>query len=207
MNSIAKFENIIEQIATQSFAVFDNYLSDEELKQLRKSLLSRYSCNQFKEAGISKDKEVVKKIRGDEIFWLEKSNANKSESEFLNGIETLMDYFNTTCFTRLKSYEIHYAIYPINSFYKKHFDVFKSGSDRKFTIIVYLNKKWTDKDGGQLRIYSNNEQLDVLPIGGRLVIFESDKIEHEVLPTFKQRKSITGWLKESDTNSIIEAYN
>lgn len=207
MNSNAKFEDIIEQIASRSYAIFDNYLTKSELKALRKSLLARYLDDQFKDAGISKDKEIIKKVRGDEIFWIENSLADKSEKEFLVGIENLMTYFNTTCFTQLKSYEIHYAVYPVNSFYKRHLDVFKIGSDRKFTIIVYLNKKWINEDGGQLRIFLKNETIDILPLGGRLVIFESDKIEHEVLPTFKKRKSITGWLKESNLNSIIEVYN
>jgi SM-20-related protein len=39
---------------------------------------------------------------------------------------------------------------------------------------------------------------DVLPIGGRLVVFLSGEIPHEVLPTQKERISITGWLKNID---------
>jgi SM-20-related protein len=39
---------------------------------------------------------------------------------------------------------------------------------------------------------------DVLPIGGRLVVFLSGEIPHEVLPTKKERISITGWLRNID---------
>jgi SM-20-related protein len=36
-------------------------------------------------------------------------------------------------------------------------------------------------------------QLDISPIGGRLVMFLSDTFYHEVLPTSKDRMSLTGW--------------
>jgi SM-20-related protein len=39
---------------------------------------------------------------------------------------------------------------------------------------------------------------DVLPVGGRLVVFLSGEIPHEVLPTKKERISITGWLRNID---------
>ena len=39
---------------------------------------------------------------------------------------------------------------------------------------------------------------DVLPLGGRLVVFLSEDIPHEVLPTQKERISITGWLRNID---------
>jgi SM-20-related protein len=36
---------------------------------------------------------------------------------------------------------------------------------------------------------------DILPLGGRLVLFLSDLIEHEVLPARRERYSITGWFR------------
>ena len=36
--------------------------------------------------------------------------------------------------------------------------------------------------------------FDILPAGGRLVVFRSDQIEHEVLLCRKKRYSITGWM-------------
>jgi SM-20-related protein len=39
---------------------------------------------------------------------------------------------------------------------------------------------------------------DVLPVGGRLVVFLSEEIPHEVMPTLKERISITGWLRNID---------
>ena len=41
------------------------------------------------------------------------------------------------------------------------------------------------EDGGELRLYTNEKEvIDVTPDGGRMVMFWSDEIPHEVLPTY-----------------------
>ncbi len=35
--------------------------------------------------------------------------------------------------------------------------------------------------------------LDVLPMAGRLVVFMSGAVEHEVMPTFQPRCALTAW--------------
>ena len=48
-------------------------------------------------------------------------------------------------------------------------------------------------------LYLNNEGQEeekvIYPFPGRVVIFESQLIEHEVKPVNTKRLSITGWLK------------
>jgi len=41
---------------------------------------------------------------------------------------------------------------------------------------------------------------NVLPVAGRLVCFRSDIIEHEVLPSKKERLSITGWMLDQEAD-------
>ena len=46
--------------------------------------------------------------------------------------------------------------------------------------------------------FDNNQEVPkiVYPLPGRVVIFESQELEHEVKPVLQsQRLSITGWLK------------
>ena len=62
------------------------------------------------------------------------------------------------------------------------------------SIIIYFNENWKKGDGGELRIYKENETLDIEPLSNRLVMFKSGELEHEVLKTNTSRKSITGWL-------------
>jgi SM-20-related protein len=86
------------------------------------------------------------------------------------------------------------TVYPEGSFYKRHLDQFKKDDHRKLSVILYLNADWKDEQGGQLRMHLPDGPKDFLPLAGRLVIFRSDEIEHEVLPATRERLSITGWV-------------
>lgn len=101
--------------------------------------------------------------------------------------------FNRELFLNLASSEFHFAVYPEGSFYRRHLDQFKERANRILTFIVYLNPNWKPGDGGELRIYRDDNQLDIEPIYGRMVLFKSAVLEHEVLPTQIKRRSLTGW--------------
>lgn len=71
---------------------------------------------------------------------------------------------------------------------------------RSVTCILYLNSPdWNS--GGNLRCYREKINIeeketftDVSPTGGTLIIFDSEKVEHEVLPSTKDRYAITLWI-------------
>lgn len=81
---------------------------------------------------------------------------------------------------------------------------------RKLTCIVYLNPDYKEGDGGELRLLLlDKECLDLTPRGGRMVIFWSDEIPHEVLPTKPDsqeecfdRYALTIWLPDNDPRNI-----
>lgn len=60
---------------------------------------------------------------------------------------------------------------------------------RKLTAILYLNPGWVEGMGGEIRLFVNDEKeegvkiVDLSPVGGRLLLFWSDEIPHEVLAT------------------------
>jgi SM-20-related protein len=62
------------------------------------------------------------------------------------------------------------------------------------TAIVYLNPAWKREDGGQLRLHVDPVQ-DVDPVLDRLVVFLSEKVPHEVLPSFAPRFAATAWFR------------
>lgn len=72
---------------------------------------------------------------------------------------------------------------------------------RTVTCILYLNPRlpeWSNSEhGGCLRIYNRegvtDTYTDIVPHGGRLLIFDSKKIEHEVRPTSRLRSAATIW--------------
>ncbi|MFM7726822.1 MAG: 2OG-Fe(II) oxygenase, partial [Flavobacteriales bacterium] len=94
----------------------------------------------------------------------------------------------------IQDFECHYAHYPPGSFYKKHVDRHKNGSPRRVSSVLYLNTDWLEQDGGELRIYSDEEAFrTILPQLGTLALFLSE-LEHEVITTSRDRMSITGWM-------------
>jgi hypothetical protein len=112
----------------------------------------------------------------------------------------------------LDSMELQYLHYPGRKngkkmgFYQRHFD--HTGDEdkpyrRKVSLLLYLNEDgWRMEDGGLLRAYIKPKQksgdardniLDIVPEGGKLVLFDSTSVEHEVLPTCKERWAVVGW--------------
>jgi uncharacterized membrane protein len=75
-----------------------------------------------------------------------------------------------------------------------------SGRDddaRVLSCVLYLNIGWSAQDGGTLRIHlDDGQRYDVLPIGGTLVCFLSERFEHEVLPAKRDRVALTGWFRQ-----------
>ncbi|ADB40888.1 2OG-Fe(II) oxygenase [Spirosoma linguale] len=196
------FEPIIDGILNEGYGLTDNFLTADEVTALASRLRQRREAGQFKAAGIGNQQvKVEQAIRGDEILWLDEGNATAEETAFLQRIGSFVDYVNQTCYLGLRDYEFHYALYPPGTFYKRHLDQFRSDSRRKLSVICYLNSDWKEADGGQLALYlpdaeNNTErQVTISPIGGRLVCFESARLEHEVLPATRERLSVTGWLK------------
>ncbi len=79
---------------------------------------------------------------------------------------------------------------------------------RLVTAVYYLNQGWKAGDGGCLRVHcppngvpsSTSEPshvVDIEPFSDRLVIFRSDKVEHEVLPNVEIRMALTLWFYSS----------
>ena len=99
--------------------------------------------------------------------------------------------------TRINDFELHYSYYSKGSFFKRHVDQFKNNNSRKFSMIIYLNPFWEKEDSGELKLYLKDD-LSISPTMNKCVLFRSEMIEHEVLPSnAESRLSITIWLKQS----------
>jgi SM-20-related protein len=196
------FEGIIEAIITQKYAIVEDLFTKDEVATLRHALLVRHEENAFKKAAIGNrvNEVIVKSIRGDVILWIDELNANTAETLFFNKINNLVNYLNKTCFLGILHKEFHYALYPTGTYYKRHIDTFQNDDRRKLSIVCYLNEEdWQPENGGELVLYLDVNGVEtekvIYPLPGRVVVFESQIIEHEVKPVATQRLSITGWLK------------
>ncbi|WP_310589859.1 2OG-Fe(II) oxygenase [Larkinella soli] len=196
-----RFEILIDGLADRGYGIVDHFLSPEETAALARILHEKRRQGEFKPAGIGNQQVTVQTgIRGDSILWLAEEYAAPEERAFLSSIRHFIDYLNRTCYLNLRDAEFHYAHYPAGTFYQRHLDRFRTDSRRRLSVICYLNDDWQPADGGQLLLYLPQENgteqaLEVLPVGGRLVCFESARLEHEVLPAGRDRISLTGWLR------------
>ena len=193
-----KYEKIIDDLLNQQFSIVDDFFLETETTSLRNALLAKYQEDEFKKAAIGNqlNEKIIKSIRGDFISWIDENNVNEAEILFFRKVDDFIQYMNRTCFLGIQDKEFHYALYPEGTFYKRHLDTFQNDSSRKLSIVCYLNQEdWKEEFGGELVIYKDNEEIAISPMKGRVVIFESQILEHEVKPVKKERLSITGWLK------------
>ena len=194
-----KFELLIQGILENGYAVYDDFLDKSEVESLLKTFSTRYQQGKFKEASIGKFSEVQKnvEIRGDEILWLEHESTDLAERILLDKNQAFVNYLNKTCYLGIKNTEIHFAKFGVGKFYRRHRDTFTSKRGRVLSVIYYLNVNWIPEDGGNLIIYTNKNNLEnaisIAPLAGRMVCFESEKLDHEVTEAFSNRFSVTGW--------------
>jgi len=198
MSSIpsVSFDQIADGLAESGYAVAEGFLTSQQVDSILQLDEFREGLLHFRKAGIGKqqEKQINETIRGDLIQWIDKVNAPEPIKEYLSKIEELITFLNQSLFLSLKDFEVHMTIYPAGSFYKRHLDQFKADDHRKLSLILYLNTNWKEEEGGQLRMHLPTGTKDVFPVGGRIVCFRSDRIEHEVLPASRERLSLTGWI-------------
>jgi SM-20-related protein len=192
------FDKLVDTFIENKTGIDLHFLNNRLAEGLLQNIIKLQQAGLLTTAGIGnrEEKNINQQIRGDKIFWLDKSNHNIFEMEFLQLAEEFIAFLNSTCYTGINAFEFHYAVYEEGSFYKKHFDQFSNNNSRKFSLITYLNKDWKEEDGGQLCIYNNDVMQKVQPLFQTAVFFKSDELEHEVMTTHRQRLSITGWLKQ-----------
>lgn len=196
------YERIILGLLEEQYCIVEDFFNAEEIQILRKSLLQKYEEDNFKKAAIGNrlNETIEKAVRGDFILWINEADAGEAEKVFFNKINSLVSYLNKTCFLGILQKEFHYAVYPEGTFYKRHLDTFQNDDRRKLSLVCYLNDEdWAPENGGELVIYKDENGVEIAksiyPFPGRVVIFESQLLEHEVKPVNTTRLSITGWLK------------
>lgn len=196
------YEKVIDDLLNQQYSVVDTFFSFPEVEALRNILIEKHEEDELKKAAIGNqfNENIIKTIRGDFISWINESNLQEAEQTFFDRINHFTDYLNRTCFLGIQEHEFHYALYPKGTFYKRHLDTFQNDDSRKLSIVCYLNDEdWQPEFGGELVLYKEQD-ITIYPLKGRVVIFESQIIEHEVKPVEQKRLSITGWLKTRKLN-------
>jgi SM-20-related protein len=192
------FDVLIDSYLDNQIGIDAGFLSKPLSAGLQQHIKELQQQEHLSSAGIgnAERKDPNQKMRGDQIYWLDKSHDNIFELEFLDRVDKFIAYLNESCYAGINASEFHYAVYPEGTGYKRHLDQFKNDDNRKFSLINYLNEDWLESDGGQLLVYPESGMQQILPQSQTAVFFNSQEIEHEVAQANRQRMSITGWLKK-----------
>jgi|SRR5215472_7160075 len=193
----SSLDRICAAVAEEGCAVERDFVAGAVVTALAADARRRDAAGEFRAAGIGRGAERRQNaaIRGDRIAWIDESDADASTRPWWIALERLRAALNQSLYLGLFSFEGHYAIYPRGANYERHRDAFHDDALRVLSCVLYLNESWSEAEGGALRIYGDKGTRDVLPVGGTLACFLSERFEHEVLPAGRERLALTGWFQ------------
>lgn len=197
-----ELNRLIDSLTERRFYVSDSLINDELVRALNDEALSLFKVGEFDEARIGRQltKRLDQSIRSDKISWIPSSKNEQSNAvrDYYSILENLKDFLNPIFYLGIRSFEGHFAYYDKGAFYKKHVDQHRGRGLRRLSVILYLNDM-QEGDGGEVVLYDTKDKKKVIevvrPKAGRLLIFISDDLPHEVLKANKPRVSLTGWMR------------
>lgn len=181
----------------QGWSQQDAFLSAELSAALAAECRALMAAGALKKAGIGRGGEqtIRADIRGDHIVWLRSGQSAACDS-YLQLMDQLRLALNRSFFLGLEEYESHFAFYPPGTAYQTHLDRFRDDDKRTISAVIYLNEGWLHEHGGALRMHPEGQPaIEVLPLAGRLAVFLSASMPHEVLPATRDRLSLAGWFR------------
>jgi SM-20-related protein len=194
--STPAFNALAMAIERDGHAVADDLFDPDEMRALATECRALDAGAHLRPAGTGHAR-VQGTLRGDRTRWFDPDALSEAQAMLWQRMEGLRRTFNRRLLLGLEAFEAHYAVYPPGAGYVRHLDRLRNDDARVLSAVLYLNDDWREADGGALRLYfADGTQRDILPCGGRLVLFLSAEFEHEVLPATRERASIAGWFRQ-----------
>ena len=186
----------LKSFEVHGFAVIHGFVDEQTVASIQEEMNVLREEGKFRPAAVGKgsNQAVISSERGDVILWIDPDTTRDAIRDYLQRMDELRGALNRHFYFGLEKFECHFAEYPVGTHYARHSDRHKTGSTRRVSTVLYLNRNWKEEDGGQLVLYpSTGPPAPVQPMEGTLAIFLSE-MEHEVKATHRARRSITGWM-------------
>lgn len=178
----------------------------ELVGQLRQEVKTLHRSEAMDTAGIGRGTDHIqdRSVRRDQIAWL--NGQTQAQGALFSLFDDIQAGLNQRLFLGLKRFEAHYATYEAGDFYRRHLDSFRGRSSRIISLVLYLNENWSLTDGGLLQVFNRENPNEVcgsvLPEAGRVAIFVSEDVPHEVLAAQRTRYSIACWFRRDPIQGI-----
>ena len=192
--------SIDADLTFDGLSVRDRFLAASQIRALADCARLRRARGDFDAARIGGGPSLRRRedIRGDSTCWITPP-LWPAEQALLGELERLRLQLNRESLLGLFEVELHYAWYPTGAGYERHVDQPQGRVQRRVSLVLYLNEDWTPEAGGELRIFDEADgHRDIAPVAGRLVCFLTPGREHAVLPTQRDRLSVSGWFRTRD---------
>ena len=192
-------ERLAHDLAEKGWSVSPSFLDWESVSLWSRECHELFRSGAFRPAGVGRaaSLRVQPEVRNDHVLWLDPAALRPFERSYLERMNGVRESLNRELYLGLLGFEAHLSVFSAGARYRSHLDQFQGSSDRIVSATLYLNENWRSSDGGGLRLYLSEPESepyeDILPIGGTLVLFLSARFHHEVLPSRRDRMSITGW--------------
>ncbi len=216
-------EDIAAALEGPGYIVLPNIIPEPVLAELGQAVHLRDLDWKRAAIGRGEGEHTNRFVRRDKIAWLDPDDS--SLQHWFAAMRALRLGLNRRLFLGLWDFECHLAHYEMGDFYKTHLDAFRGRSNRRVSLVAYLNSGWEPDQGGELVIYPSSDaepeepsasaplmggalddvlgsvstSIRVTPLMGTVVLFLSEDIPHEVLPVTRDRYSVAGWFRVNDT--------
>ncbi|WP_298447356.1 2OG-Fe(II) oxygenase [uncultured Marinobacter sp.] len=202
MDKIQWFDELAWGLSERGWISFDAapWFGVDLLRSLQDEIMLLDQNDALKRAGVGRGIAPIRdrSIRRDKIAWLQ--GVSEPQVALFGLLESLRMELNQRLFLGLRRFEAHYATYHSGDFYKAHVDSFQGRASRIVSLVLYLNDDWKPLDGGELQVFNRENPNEVcglvLPEKGRVALFMSEEIRHEVLEAHRTRYSLACWFRQ-----------
>lgn len=194
-NEAELFEIMAQDLRVKGYTIQPNAIPDHLAHALLHQLES-LGDEDFQKAAIGRGRQAGTNlfIRQNKISWIEEDHPDSAT--WLQWASRLQNYLNRTLFLGLFSFESHFTFYEKGGRYKRHLDAFRGERNRIISLVTYLNEGWLPDQGGELVLYpEGTDPIHVTPAFGTVVLFLSEELPHEVMPTERLRHGVAGWFR------------
>ncbi len=191
----AQFEKFANDLETRFYSVIPNAVNPDLLDSMY-AHFEGLTDQDFQRAGVGRGAESVRNqfVRRNSICW--HNPEDPRAREWFDWIEEIRTFLNRRLFLGATSFESHFTRYDKDDFYRRHMDAFLGQRNRIVSLVTYLNNGWQPDQGGELVLYPKDaDPVRVTPEAGTLVLFMSEELPHEVLPSCRTRFGVAGWFR------------
>lgn len=197
----------LDALAREGRVVWQDFLASGLTDALREEVYALRNAAHLRRARVGRGRERRHDAaeRGDRIRWLD--GATPAQQSLLSLLDGLRLQVSRGLIPGLFETEAHFALYPPGTGYARHVDAFREGNRRRLSLVLYLNRHWRARDGGELAFYdADGRELErVRPEAGTAALFLSQSVPHAVLPTRRWRASIACWMRLRDSGSPLDS--